>query len=224
MNEILIYSDIGPDWFGEGITDSWVKEQLDAMQNEEQITVRINSIGGDVFHGFAIHNLLKEHAAEIIVKVDGLAASSASIIAMAGDKIHMADNAMMMIHNPWTLALGEAKDMLKAAERLDKVKDSIITTYFNRTEIDREQLNEMMDLETWLTTADAIEQGFADDKEGEAAEMMNTAKPWIKNAPQAIEQKPVQNADDDPVEDDVIEQLVAVPNKIAAKSRLLKID
>jgi len=221
MNEILIYSDIGQDWYGEGITDNWIKQQLDSMKGESQINVRINSVGGDVFQGFAIHNLLKEHDAEIVVKVDGLAASSASIIAMAGDKIHMADNAMMMIHNPWSMAMGESKDMIKTAELLDKIKDSIVTTYHNKTQIDSDQLSDMMDSETWLTTPEAINQGFADEKEGQALEVMDMTKPWIKNAPKIIKIQPIENKPEEKPE--IIEPLVT-PSKIAAKSRLLEIN
>lgn len=181
MNEILIYDFIGADMFGEGVTAKGVKSQLDSMSGD--VLVRINSLGGDVFDGFAIHNLLKQYPGEITVKIDGVAASAASIIAMAGDQVEIADNAMIMIHNPWTFAVGDADTMLKSAELLEKVKGSIITSYEAKTGIDSETLAAAMDAETWYTAPEAIEQGFADSVLDESASAFNTAAPWVKNAP-----------------------------------------
>lgn len=181
MNEILIYDDIGEGFFGGGVTALSVKSQLDKLSGD--IKVRINSPGGDVFDGFAIHNLLKDYDGQVDVVVDGLAASAASVIAMAGDTITMADNALMMIHDPWTIALGSSEDMSKTAELLDKIKGSIITTYQSQTSLDEDEISGMMRDETWFNTEEAIEKGFATAKAEAKQSPMNLEKRWIKNAP-----------------------------------------
>lgn len=212
MNEITIYSDIGESYFGEGTTDQSIKDQLDAMQGD--VTVRINSGGGDVFHGFAIYNLLKQHDGKITIKIDGLAASSASVIAMAGDDIQMGEASMLMIHNPWTIALGDSADMIKTAERLDQVKASILNVYALNTSLSVEELTVMMDEETWFTADEAISNGFASEQVA-GGKMKSESKAWIRNAP-----KPVQ----EPVtEEQIIEEIKTPLLKIAAKARLLEL-
>lgn len=183
MNEILIYSDIGESWWGESITAATIKSQL-----QGDVTVRLNSPGGDVFEGFAIYNLLKQHDGKVTIHVDGLAASAASIIAMAGDEVHMPAASMMMIHDPWTMAVGGVDDMLKTAELLEKVKDAIIPAYTERTGLDADEISTMMTAETWMTGAEAAAKGFATLTEGPAKTVENLAKPWIKNAPHTSEQ------------------------------------
>jgi len=191
MPEILIYDDIGPEEWG-GVSAKGVKAQLDAMGEADEIVVRINSPGGDVFDGFAIYNLLKEHPAHVTVKVDGMAASAASVIAMAGDRIEMAANARMMIHNPWTMAIGDSANMRKTAELLDQIKDSIVATYGSRVKMEAADIAEAMDSEWWFGAKDAIAHGFADAESGAAKAVKNIAKPWIRNAPQeAPEPAPV---------------------------------
>lgn len=182
MNEILIYQDIGESFWGDTISANDVKDQLADMQGD--ITVRINSAGGSVFDGFAIYNLLKQHDGEITVKVDALAASAASVIAMAGDVIEMADNALMMIHQPWTLALGDAEDMRKTGELLDKIRDSIVTTYQSKSDLDTETIEAMMVEETWFNADEAIENGFATSKSSERGAMNKLDKPWMNKAPE----------------------------------------
>lgn len=186
MPEILIYSDIGESWFSEGVTAKSVKSQLDSMKDATEITVRINSPGGDVFDGFAIYNLLAQHPAEITVKVDGIAASAASVIAMAGDKIEMAANAMLMIHNPWTFAMGDSESLGKTITLLDQIKGSILTTYRTKSSLSEEELSDLMDAETWFDAQGAIDAGLATDIvcKSEKAKAKNAAKPWIRNAPQ----------------------------------------
>jgi len=188
MNEILIYDFIGAGLFEDGVTAKAVKSQLEKMQGD--VLVRINSPGGDVFDGFAIHNLLLQHPGEITVRVDALAASAASVIAMAGDHVEMADNALMMIHNPWTFSLGDADEMVKTAERLEKVKSSILESYLRRSNMDRDEISLAMDEETWLSAAEAIDAGFADALVGESDSALNLAAPWIRNAPKVPERKP----------------------------------
>ena len=131
--ELLIYDVIGEDFFGEGVTGTKVKDKLDALGDVDDITVRINSPGGNVWDGLTIFNLLKEHPAQVHVHVDGLAASAASAIAMAGDLITMGEGAMMMIHNPMALAIGDANAMLKTVDMLRKVETQMIGIYARRS-------------------------------------------------------------------------------------------
>lgn len=160
---VWLYDEIGP-W---GVTAKMFADELKAAGNIQRINVQINSPGGDVFDGLAIYNALVKHAATVDVEIDGYAASIASIIAMAGDTIRIADNAMMMIHNPWTIAMGEASDFRKTADTLDQVRDQLIKTYAKRTGQSAEALGQMMDAETWLESGPAVEQGFADEVLGE---------------------------------------------------------
>ena len=157
--EILIYDEIDPFW-GTG-----AKEFAAGLKELGEVTtihVRINSPGGDVFDGVAIYNLLAQHAAKVIVHVDGLAASIASVIAMAGDEIHLAENALMMIHDPWGSIGGSATEMRAMADLLDTVAATIVTTYAARTGRDAEDIRALMAAETWMDAAEALDQGFAD--------------------------------------------------------------
>lgn len=184
MPEILIYSDIGPEEWG-GVSAKSIKAQLDKIGDAEEITVRINSPGGDVFDGFAIYNLLAQHPAKINVKVDGWAASAASVIMMAGDTREVAANALVMIHNPWTMAIGDASNMRKTADLLDQIKDSIITTYKAGTTLEDEEIVALMDAETWFDAQGAIDAGLATAVVGKSDKATkNTVKSWIRNAPQ----------------------------------------
>lgn len=126
------------------------------------INLRINSPGGNVFDGITIHNSLKEHAATVKVQVDGLAASIASIIAMAGDEIRMAKNSFMMIHNAWTFTAGNAEELRKLAETLDKIDATLVQTYQDKTGSPSADIKQMMADETWLNADEALAKGFAD--------------------------------------------------------------
>ena len=182
MNVIDIYSDIGESMWGESVSANDVKAQLDGMSGD--VTVRINSGGGSVFDGFAIYNLLDQYDGAVNVKIDALAASAASVIAMAGDTIEMADNALMMIHDPWTVAVGDSNDMKKTAELLDKIRDSIVTTYQSKSKLSAGDIGAMMKSETWFSAAEAIENGFATGTSGKDAEFNNKLnKPWMNKAP-----------------------------------------
>jgi ATP-dependent Clp protease protease subunit len=129
------------------------------------ITVRINSGGGDVFAGVAIHSMLKRHQANVTVYIDGLAASIASIIAMAGDKVIMPKGSMMMIHNPWSFTGGDANDFRKMADTLDAIRDSMIPIYADKTGMTSEEIIALLDAETWLSAEEAVEMGFATEVE-----------------------------------------------------------
>jgi len=126
------------------------------------IKLRINSPGGNVFDGVTIHNALKEHSASVDVIIDGLAASISSIIAMAGDTIHMADNAMFMIHNAWSIEIGNAEAMHKMGDVLTKIDETLVNTYAKRTGQTPLAIRSMMADETWINAEEAQQMGFAD--------------------------------------------------------------
>jgi len=196
MNEILIYGDIGESMWGDSVTASSIKSDLSGMQGD--ITVRINSPGGSVFDGFAIYNLLRAHDGAVTVYVDGLAASAASVIAMAGDEVVMGDAAMMMIHDPWTMAIGSSEEFLKTAETLEKIKDSIVIAYLSRAKgLDSDEVSNMMREETWMTSREALDMGFATRIHDHDAQIANLQRPWINKAPdpEKISERPqAQNA------------------------------
>jgi ATP-dependent Clp endopeptidase proteolytic subunit ClpP len=161
--EILVYDQIGQNsWTGEGLTAKAFAEKLSAMGKLKNINVRINSPGGSVFDGTAIYNTLKNNPAKVTTIIDGAALSVASIIAMAGDEIRMAKNGYLMIHDPSGVARGGAGDMRKMAEMLDTVKNSLVTTYAERSKQSPEKIAEMMTAETWMTASEAKELGFVD--------------------------------------------------------------
>lgn len=149
------------EWFGiPAASPNAFKSELSNHKGKD-ITVWIDSWGGDVFAAAGIFNALKEHKGKVTVKVDGKAVSAASVIAMAGDEILMSPVSIMMIHNPWTGARGEAKDMRHAADVLDEVKETILNAYQARTKLDRNKISQMMDEETWLSARKAVAEGFA---------------------------------------------------------------
>ena len=147
-------------WFDDDVTPQLFKDEL--MSGTGNITVWINSPGGDCVAAAQIYNMLMDYPHDVTVKIDGIAASAASVIAMAGTKVLMAPTALMMIHNPATGAFGDHADMQKAIEMLDEVKESIINAYELRTSLSRTQLAHMMDSETWMNAKKAMELGFAD--------------------------------------------------------------
>jgi len=160
--EIWLYGQIGESFWGDGISAKEFQKSLTALGKVSTINLRINSPGGDVFDGLAIYNQLAQHPARIVVDIDGLAASIASIIAMSGDEVRMASNAMMMIHNPHGMAVGDATEMQRVAALLTQVKGNLAETYAQRTGNSRDQLEAWMDDETWMTADTAVQHGFAD--------------------------------------------------------------
>ena len=148
-------------WYGDEVTPQLFKDELNAGNGN--ITVWINSPGGDVFAAAQIYNMLRDYKGSVTVKIDGIAASAASVIAMAGDTVCVSPVAMMMIHNPATMALGEAKDMQKAIAMLDEVKESIVNAYEIKTGMSRAKISHLMDAETWMDANSAVEMGFADE-------------------------------------------------------------
>lgn len=161
--DLYLYDVIGDSWIQ---TDSAsVVREIVAIKSAK-INVHINSPGGSVFDGVAIYNALRNHSAEVTTHVDGLAASIASIIALAGDNIVIAENAMMMIHNPWSYAAGESKDFRKMADALDQIREALITTYTSKTGKSREVVGAAMDAETWFTASEARDYGLVDSVVG----------------------------------------------------------
>lgn len=148
-------------WFDDDFTPQMFKEELNAGSGD--ITVWINSPGGDCVAAAQIYNMLANYKGNVTVKIDGIAASAASVIAMAGQTVLMSPVSMMMIHNPATVAFGDHTEMEKAIEMLDGVKDSIINAYAIKTGMSRAKLSRLMDAETWMDATKAVELGFADD-------------------------------------------------------------
>lgn len=159
--ELLIYGDIGADWFGEG-NDPKAFAQAISQVTAPVLNIRINSYGGDLFAGQAIHSMIKTFSGTKRVWIDGIAASAASVIAMAGDEVIMPANAMLMIHNAFAGAYGDSEDFKKLAADMEKINLSIVAAYQKKTGLDEATLKEMMNAETWMTAKEAVELGFAD--------------------------------------------------------------
>ena len=169
--EIVLYGEIYSDgglWLDEEgniTTPRQFYDDLKALGDVKKLTVRINSIGGDIFAAQAIYTQLKSHKAKVVAIIDGIAASAASVVAMAGDVVKMPNNALMMIHNPAMGMLGyfTADEMKKYAKQLEVVKEGIIHAYAGKTGLDAERISRMMDKETWMTGKEAKELGFVDE-------------------------------------------------------------
>lgn len=183
--EVFIYDDIGASWWGDGVTAKGFAANLKALGSPNRITVRINSGGGDMFDGLAIYNTLRGHPAHKVVQVDGLAASAASFIAMAGDEILMGVGTFMMIHNARMVAVGEASDMRRAADLLDSASGQIANIYASRTGRSTAEIKRMMDAETWMEPDAALREGFADGiSEGEVMALAASIRvPGARNLP-----------------------------------------
>ena len=147
-------------WWGDEITPAMFRNELSKVSGN--LTVWLNSPGGDVFAASQIYTMLKNYKGKVIVKIDGIAASAASVVAMSGDETLIAPTAMMMIHDPSTMAFGNKEDMKKAISLLDEVKESIINAYEDKTHLSRDKIAKMMSDETWLNAKKAYEMGFAD--------------------------------------------------------------
>lgn len=162
-------------WFDDDITPKLFREEL--MAGSGDITVWLNSPGGDCVAAAQIYNMLMDYKGSVTVKIDGIAASAASVIAMAGTKVLMSPVSTMFIHNPMTVALGNSDEMQKAIEMLDSVKDSIINAYEIKTGLSRAKLSRLMDAETWMDANKAVELGFADGILQRSNETENIAFP-----------------------------------------------
>ena len=174
---IWLYGDIGESWFSDSITAGEFKEQMLGIKAKD-ITLRINSAGGDVFDGIAIKALLDQEKANIDVKIDGLAASAASLVAMAGDTIEMAQGSMIMIHDPWTMAIGDSASMRDTADILDKVTVSLAESYAQRSGQSIDLVRDMMKAESWFSADEAVAFGLADSTADAPAIAASVSKHW----------------------------------------------
>ncbi|MBC9021186.1 Clp protease ClpP [Limosilactobacillus fermentum] len=182
------------------------RDSLKQLGDVETINLHINSPGGSVFEGIAIYNMLKNNPAQINVYVDALAASIASVIAMSGDNIFMPSNSMLMIHNPWTIAMGNANDLRKQANDLDRIGELSVTTYLDKagSKLDADTLHQLMDDETWLTAQEAVNYGLAteviDDNQMAACADPGFLKQF-RNVPTQLAQRLAQSATNDPAKE-----------------------
>jgi ATP-dependent Clp protease protease subunit len=210
---VYIYDVIG-DWFG-GVNAKEFAKDLDALK-AKTIHVRINSPGGDVFDGRAIASALQRHSAKVVAHIDGMAASSASWIALAADEVLIAPGAFFMIHNSWTMTVGDKRDMTEASRLLEQIDATFVSDYVARTKNSEQQIREWMDAETWFEAADAVKHGFAHAIEESAKKSSNA---WdlaaYKNPPKALTAEP---AADPELQFDraALERRLALLEKIAA--------
>lgn len=160
-NSISVFDVIGADWYGDGVTASRIAAALRSIGGAD-VTVNINSPGGDMFEGLAIYNLLREYEGKVTVKVLGLAASAASIIAMAGDEVQIGRGAFLMIHNCWVYAMGNRHDLQQIAADMVPFDKAMNDIYGVRTGLDAATIDAMMNAETYIGGSDAVEKGFAD--------------------------------------------------------------
>ena len=173
-------------WFGDEITPKEFRGELNSGQGK--VTVWINSPGGDCFAAAQIYNMLMEYSGPVDVHIDGIAASAASVIAMAGNHVAISPVGMMMIHNPATVSIGDEREMKKAMEMLSEVKESIINAYELKTGLPRKQLSNMMNAESWMNAKKALELGFADsilydgDDEDDEPEGMMFSRAAVTNS------------------------------------------
>lgn len=175
--QIDIFGEIvGEKWFDEETSATSFRDALKELGDVSTINLSINSGGGSVFDGIAIYNMLKSHKATVNVYVEGLAASIASVIAMAGDTITMRSGSMLMIHRPFTVLQGNAEEMRKAAETLEKMGDNIVNIYSDRTGIQAEEIQQIMSAETWLSAEEAVDQGWATKLDKKEAVMNSVPK------------------------------------------------
>lgn len=161
-SSISVFGTIGADFWDEGVTAKRISAALRSIGPGNDVVVNINSPGGDVFEGLAIYSLLREHKGKVTVKVMGLAASAASIIAMAGDDVQVARAGFLMIHNTWVVAMGNRHDLREAADTLEPFDGALADIYAVRTGIAEDEIAAMLDKETWIGGAEAVEKGFAD--------------------------------------------------------------
>lgn len=223
---------------GEIVTDEYedsdtsaagFRDALKSLGDVKKINLHINSPGGSVFEGIAIYNMLKQNSAQINVYVDGLAASIASVIAMSGDTIFMPSNAMLMIHNPWTYAVGNANELRKQANNLDQITKSSVQTYLAKAgdKLDEQTLKQLMDDETWLTAQEAYDYGLADEvvEPNQAAASINKRfAERYRHVPKQLIEQVEQKTDDSKHEQKLSEeQLNKIHEKALAKAKALNI-
>lgn len=187
--EIVIYAAIGQDYWGDGssVSSKTISEELKKLPDTvNEITLRLNSPGGDVFEGIAIYNRLKQHKAKITVYIDGLAASIASIIALAGDKIIIGQGALYMVHLPWTFSMGDRMALENTINRLMDVEEQLLGIYAKKSGLEKSEIRKMLEDETWMDADQAIEAGFVDEKIEESVPIAASSMKaeWIRKRPE----------------------------------------
>lgn len=219
--DIYIYGDIYDSWWdNESNSAISLKDKLLQLGEISEINLHINSLGGDVFEGIAMFNLLKQHQANVNVYIDGVAASIASVIAMAGDTIYMPKNAMMMIHNCWSYACGNSKEFRKLADDLDKIMESSIESYMSKINISKEELKELLDNETWLTAQECFDMGFADELLPMSDDIEQSASKSIMDLVQEnrrLNMKVKQSEEDETIVDVSEESIEKIADKVIEK-------
>lgn len=200
--QLEMYGPIGADFFGDGITAQSVSDAIANAGVHNSITLRLNSPGGDLFEGVAIYNLLKANGKPVNVVVDGMAASAASLIAMAGDKVTMGTGTMMMLHRALAMCAGFSDDFRKMADTLDTVSASAADLYVAKTGLKKDDILSMMQAETWLSAQDCVDKGFANAISTDEAQMSNEFDLSIfKNVPAALWEAVKNEAKPKPVAD-----------------------
>lgn len=218
--EVQIYEDVGAGWFG-GVTAKDFSADLKAAGKVKTIDVRIASYGGDVNDGLAIYRMLAEHDARIVVHIDGVAASIASVIAMAGDEIVIAEAGSVMIHEAWTIAAGHAADLRAVAENLERTSEQIAGIYAKRTGKPAQQVRDWMAATTWFYGQEAVDAGFAQSI-AENVKAAASASMWLSAMQgriaigmnsQRLDAQPQPN----PANDDVRASLASITERFASK-------
>lgn len=185
VSEILLYGTVGQDFWGEGITAKQFAKDLQALPSSiKEIHLRVNSPGGSVFEGSSIFEHIKSQrnkGKKVIAYVDGLAASIASYIILAADEVVIGDGAMVMIHKPWAMVAGNSFEMEKMINVLDKIESQMVSAYRKKTGMSAEEIEKLLAEETWYTSDEALEAGFADSKI-EASEQLKVAACMIESS------------------------------------------
>lgn len=163
ISTIDVFDVIGSDFFGEGFTAKRMSAALRSIGEDKDVVININSPGGDVFEAATIYNLVAQHKGHVTVNILGLAASAASVIAMAGDTVKISKIGFLMIHNSWSVVMGNKNDLREAADTLEQFDKSILAAYTGRATLEEKKIAKMMDSETWIGADDALEFGFADE-------------------------------------------------------------
>ena len=188
--DIWLYGEIDDGGWQDSISAKSVIDELKKLDGVRNLKLHINSPGGSVFEGLAIYNSLKNHPAHVVTEIDGMALSIASIVALAGDEVRMAGNALYMIHNPWSMTIGDSKEMRSMADRLDIVRGSLLGTYAAKVgaAVTSDDISGWMDNETWFTAEEAKQYGFIDEVTNpiEVAAKFDFTRFKYKNAPKAV--------------------------------------
>jgi ATP-dependent protease ClpP protease subunit len=208
--EVSIYDFIGTDYSEDGTTARSFRAKLKRLGKVDRIKLRVNSLGGDIAQGFAIYNMLLDHPAKVTAYIDGVAASMAGVIAMAADEVIMPENAWLMIHNPWSFAIGDSDDLRREADLLDSFKQAAMRAYVRHTSLSEKELGRLMDEETWFDAEAAVEAGFASRVSGRivaaASAMKEEYLKRFSHAPAAIRDAGTGDPSPERLEESVMEK------------------